>query len=80
MAKAKNIIGTIDVMGNLKREPDVEQEYTFFIGGPLRSTHWLIYDSKRNLVGNSTDWDEYDWTTEEEFLKNYEGRWWRRDH
>ena len=54
-------------------------EYTHYLGGMLRSTHWLEYDSKKNLFGHSTDWRDYDWCTEAELLDAYAGHWWHRD-
>ena len=72
-------IKTEQMLEALKNDPDNEQEYTFSIGGILRSTPWLIYDSEKGLIGNSTNWENYDWYTEEEFLKIYADKWWRRD-
>lgn len=63
----------------LRNDPDNEQEYTHFLGGILHTTHWLIYDSKKNLFGDSTDWSNYGWYTEEEFGEAFAGHWWHRD-
>jgi hypothetical protein len=30
-------------------------------------------------VGDSMEWDEYNWMTEQEFLSQFEGHWWSRD-
>jgi hypothetical protein len=46
----------------------------------LRSTHWLKYDGERDLYGDSTDWDEFDWFTREEFLSLFGHGWWCREH
>ena len=75
----KKWITTEQMLEALKNDPDNEHEYTHYLGGMLRSTHWLEYDSKKNLFGHSTDWYEYDWYTETEFLSDYAGHWWRRD-
>ena len=72
-------IKTEQMLEALKNDPDNEQEYCHLIGGILRSTHWLMYDSEKNLIGNSTNWNEYDWYTVEEFLEIYADNWWRRD-
>ena len=72
-------ITTEQMFGILKNEPDNEQEYTHYLGGILRSTHWLIYDSKKDLIGDSSDWRNYSWYTETEFLNDYAGQWWHRD-
>lgn len=75
----KKWIKTEQMLEALKNDPDNEQEYTHYLGGILRTTHWLIYDSKKILFGNSTDWSNYDWYTEAEFLQYYSGHWWLRD-
>lgn len=77
--EAKKWITTEQMLENLKNDPDNEQEYTHYLGGILRSTHWLIYDSKKSLFGDSTDWDNYGWYTETEFLEAFAGHWWMRD-
>ena len=75
----RKIIGTVDVLENLKREPDVEQQYTHYLGGILRSTHWLEYKSETQEVRDSMELDEYKLMTEREFLSWFEGHWWSRD-
>ena len=72
-------IKTEQMLEALRNDPDNEQEYTHYLGGILRSTHWLIYNPKRKKFGDSVDWFHYAWYKEEEFLKAYEGHWWRRD-
>ena len=73
-------IKTEQMLEALKNDPDNEQEYTHYLGGILRSTHWLIYDSKKKKhFGDSTDWFHYVWYTENEFLNAYAGHWWHRD-
>ena len=67
----KKWIKTEQMLEALKKDADNEQEYTHYLGGFLRSTHWLIYDSKKNQFGQSTNWFDYDWYTEEEFLLNF---------
>jgi len=75
----KKWIKTEQMLANLKNDPDNEQEYTHYLGGNLRSTHWLTYDSKKCQFGNSSDWDDYGWYTEAEFLEAFAEHWWRRD-
>lgn len=72
-------ITTEQMLEDLKNDPENEQEYTHYLGGFLRSTHWLIYDSKKNLFGDSTDWSNYGWYTKGEFLYAFAGHLWRRD-
>lgn len=72
-------IKTEQLLEDLKKDADNEQEYTHYLGGILRTTHWLIYDSKKGLFGYSTDWNDYDWFTEAEFLQIYAVHWWHRD-
>jgi hypothetical protein len=75
----KKWITTEQMMEALKNDPDNEQQYTHYLGGILRSTRWLEYNSKKNLFGNSCDWDNYTWYTEDEFLEMFAGHWWKRD-
>lgn len=75
----KKWIKTEQMLEALKNDPDNEQQYTHYLGGILRSTHWLEYDSKKNLLGDSTDWNYYGWYTEKEFLEVFAGHWWMRD-
>lgn len=75
----KTWINTEQMLQELKNDPDNEHEYTHHLGGILRSTHWLIYDSKKILFGDSCDWQNYEWYTESEFLHEYAGHRWRRD-
>lgn len=75
----KEWITTEQMLENLKKDADNEHEYTKYLGGTLRSTHWLIYDSKKKLYGNSTEWNEYNWYTKDEFMAFNKNRWWRRD-
>jgi hypothetical protein len=76
----RKIIGTADVLENLKREPDVEQQYTHYLGGILRSTHWFEYSIEKNMYGESTNWFDYTWYTEADFLEIHAGEWWMREH
>lgn len=73
-------ITTEQMLEALKNDPDNEQEYTHYLGGILRSTYWLIYDSNKNKFGVSTDWYRYVWYAEKEYLEDYAGHWWMRDH
>lgn len=75
----KKWITTEQMLEALKNDPDNEHEYTHNIGGILRSTHWLIYDPKKKLYGDSTDWRNYGWYTDAEFLDVFAGHWWHRD-
>ena len=76
----RKIIGTVDVLENLKRDPDVEQQYTHYLGGILRSTYWLEYSIEKNMYGESTNWFDYTWYTEADFLEIHAGEWWMREH
>lgn len=73
-------IKTEAMLENLRNEADLEQQYARHLGGFLRSTHWLKYDSKNNLFGDSTDWDSFAWFTREEFLSFFGNGWWCREH
>ncbi len=75
----KKWITTEQMLDELKNEPDNELQYTHYLGGILRSTHWLEYSSKEDKYGNSTDWNDYAWFTREEFLELHAGEWWMRD-
>ena len=72
-------ITTEQMLEALKNAPDNEQEYTHYLGGILRTTHWLIYDSEKAQFGDSTDWNNYGWYTEAEFLEAFAKHWWMRD-
>ena len=73
-----NWITTEQMLEDLRNDPDNEQEYTHYICGLLRSTHWLMYSSEKDQYGHSMN-ISYDWYTKEEFLEIYAGHWWRRD-
>ena len=60
----KKWIKTEKMLEVLKSEPNVEQQYCHYLGGILRSTHWLEYSSKKREIGDSTNWFEYTWYTE----------------
>ena len=75
----KKWIMTEQMLENLENDPDNEQEYTYYIGGMLRSTHWLIFDSREGLFGDSKDCCDYEWYTKEEFLDAFDGQRWHRD-
>ena len=75
----KKWITTEQMLEALRNNPDIEHEYTHYLGGILRSTHWLVFDSKKGIFGDSTDWRNYDWYTEDDFLMDYARHWWRQD-
>ncbi|MBO7138975.1 MAG: hypothetical protein J6W19_00145 [Prevotella sp.] len=75
----KEWIKTEQMLEDLKNDPGYEHEYTHYLGGILRSTHWWIYNSKKKRFGHSTDWKYYGWFTEAEILEIYAGHWWMRD-
>ena len=72
-------IKTEQMLEALKNDPDNGHEYRHYICSFLLSTHWLIYDSKKNLFGDSCESIRYDWYTEEEYLSIHENEWWHRD-
>ena len=74
----KKWIKTEQMLEVLKSEPNVEQQYCHYLGGILRSTHWLEYSSTKNLYGDSTNWDDYTWYSESEFLEIHAGEWWKK--
>ena len=76
----KKWITTEQMLQALKNDPDNEQQYCHYLGGCLRSTHWLEYSSKKNKYGDSTDWVDYTWYSEVEFLDIHAGEWWMREH
>ena len=62
----------------LKQDADNEHEYNLRLyNGFLTSTHWVVYDSKRQMIGHTRN-ISYDWYTETEFLEFYAGCKWRR--
>ena len=76
----KKWITTEQMLQTLKNDPDNEQQYCHYLGGCLRSTHWLEYSSKKNKYGDSTNWVDYTWYSEVEFLDIHAGEWWMREH
>ena len=79
-AMEKKWITTEQMLEILKSEPDSEQQYSHHLGGILRSTLWLEYSIDKNLYGESTNWFDYTWYTEAEFLEIHAGEWWMREH
>ena len=77
--EGNNWIKTERMLEALKNDPNNEHEYRHWLGGILFSTHWLIYDSKKNLFGDSTNWYDFYWYTETEYLEIHSGEWWHRD-
>ena len=77
--KSKEWITIEKLIEDLKLDPDNEHEYSRNLGGILHSTHWFVYDSGKELIGDSTDWYRYNWYTETECLSYYTGTWWHRD-
>lgn len=76
----KKRITTEQMLQALKNDPDNEQQYCHYLRGCLRSTHWLEYSSEKNKYGDSTNWFDYTWFTEAEFVEMYAGNWWMREH
>ena len=76
----KKWIKTEQMLEALKSEADVEQQYCHYLGGIQRSTHWLEYSSKRDQYGDSTNWLDYTWYSEDECLEIHSGEWWMREH
>ena len=65
----KKWITTEQMLDNLKNDANHEHEYNLWLaGGFLTSTHWLVFDSKSQLIGHTRN-NEYDWYTETEFPK-----------
>ena len=76
----KKWITTEQLLQSLKNDPDNEHEYRRWLGGILFSTHWFLYDSEKQQIGDSSNWFHHDgWYTETEFLECYAGAWWHRD-
>lgn len=75
----KKWVKTEEMLEALRSEADTEQQYCHYLGGMLRSTHWLEYSSKRQKFGDSTNWFDYTWFTESEFLEVYANQWWMRE-
>ena len=55
----KKWISTEQMLEALKSDPDNEHEYTHYLGGCFRSTHWWIYDSAKDEYLGSTNWNDY---------------------
>ena len=74
----KKWITTEQMIDILKNDPDREHEYNLWLfGGFFTSTHWVVYDSKRQMIGHTRNIG-YDWYTEAEFLELYAGcKWWQ---
>ena len=47
----KKWVKTEEMLEALRSEADTEQQYCHYLGGMLRSTHWLEYSSKRQKLG-----------------------------
>lgn len=75
----KNVWMTTEQMvEKLKNDANHEHEYNLWLcQGFLTSTHWVVYDSEKQLIGHTRN-NGYDWYTEAEFLKVYAGCKWRR--
>jgi hypothetical protein len=78
--KDSNWIKTEQMLEDLRRDADNEHQYAHWLGGILRTTHWIEFDSDKNMFGDSMDWSEYFWYTEAEFLGRYAGHLWKREH
>ena len=76
--EGKNWLSTGELIDNLKKDADNEHEYSVFFGNKtLRSTHWFLYDSARNMFGHTRDWP-YDWFSESAILEFYSEYRWKR--
>ena len=45
----------------------------------IKTEQMLEYSSKRKKIGDSTNWFDYTWYTESEFLEIHAGEWWMRE-
>ena len=71
-------ITTAHVVENLVHDANCVHEYNLWLcGGFLTSTHWLIYDSKKQMIGHARN-NNFDWYTEAEFFEFFAGCKWRR--
>ena len=75
----KEWIKTEEMLEQLKNDPDVDHQYTHWLGGILRSTYFMMYDSHKDLFEVSMDWLEFEYYTESEFLECYSGHFWCLD-
>ncbi len=75
----QNWIKTEQMLKNLENDPDNEHEYRRWLGGFLFSTHWLFYDSSKQLFKDSTDGGNYNSFSKEEALEFLGDCWWHRD-
>ena len=75
----KKWISTEQMLEALRNEPDVDQQYCHYICSILRSTHWLMYSSKKDRYGDSINIHS-DWYTKEEFLEIHSIEWWMREY
>ena len=75
----KKWIKTEQMLENLRNEPDTEQQYCHYLGGILRSTHWLEYSSKKDKYGDSLNWNDYCWFSKDEYLELHSDEWWMRE-
>ena len=73
-------IKTEQMLDELLEHPGEERQYTYCLASGLTSTHWLMYDAKQDMYGDSVNWFDYDWYTREEFLSGRGERWWSFDH
>ena len=77
--KKNKWIKTEQMIKALKKDSDNEHEYRHWLGGILFSTHWLLYNSNKKLIGDSTNCNDYDWYSETEYLELHAGEWWHLD-
>ena len=71
-------VTTEQMLENLKNDANHEHEYNLWLcNGFLTSTHWVVYDSMRKMIGQTRE-NNYDWYTETEFLEDYAGCHWLR--
>jgi len=60
-----------------RKDKEVVKKQTASTASRRPSTHWVVYDSKRNMIGHTRE-NSYDWYTETEFLEDYAGCHWLR--
>lgn len=74
----KKWITTKQMIENLENDANHVHEYNLCLcNGFLTSTHWVVYDSKKNMIGHTRN-NGFDWCTEMESLKDFTGCQWMR--
>mgnify|MGYP007102065434 FL=1 len=74
----KKWITTEQMLSDLKNDANHVHEYNLWLcNGFVTSTHWVVYDSKKQMFGHTRN-NGYDWYHEVEFLEDYANcKWWR---